>query len=326
MNNISRKNFIKGAAIAVAGIPFGKSALGSVSKLTSAPFKTEAIVDKVSLSIFSKHLQWLNYKDMASLAAQLGVDGIDLTVRVGGHVLPERVKDDLPKAVEDIKQAGLNVYTITTDIRDADEKYTADVLKTASMLGIKSYRMGWYSYDSKLDTLANIAVIKKRITALAAINEQYKIHGDYENHTGRFAGPLWDLWEVLKDLNSQWMGCQFDIRHATVDGAEAWPVTLDLLKNYIGSVTIKDFRWTKINNKWVIEDVPLGQGMVDFKKYLAQLKKLDLLRPISLHYEYPLGGANDGATKLTLPKEDVIKAIQRDVNTLKELLKDSGLV
>jgi L-ribulose-5-phosphate 3-epimerase len=323
MNNISRKNFIKGAAITVAGMSFGKSALGKVAK---ASFKTAAITDKVSLSIFSKHLQWLNYKDMASLGAQLGIDGIDLTVRAGGHVLPERVKDDLPKAVEAIKQAGLNVYTITTDIRDADEKYTADVLKTASALGIKNYRMGWYSYDSKLDTRANIAVIKKRITALAAINEQYKIHGDYENHTGRFAAPLWDLWEVLKDLNPQWMGCQFDIRHATVDGAEAWPVTLDLLKNYIGSVTIKDFRWTKTNNKWVIEDVPLGQGMVDFNKYLAQLKKLNLLRPISLHYEYPLGGANDGATKLTMLKEDVIKAMQRDVNTLKGWLRESGLV
>ena len=30
----------------------------------------------------------------------LGYDAIDLTLRPGGHVLPERVAEDLPKAAE----------------------------------------------------------------------------------------------------------------------------------------------------------------------------------------------------------------------------------
>jgi len=122
------------------------------------------------------------------------------------------------------------------------------------------------------------------------------------------------------------MGCQFDIHHATVDGAEAWPVNLDLLKNYIGSIAIKDFYWEKVNKKWTIKDVPLGQGMVDFKKYFAQLKKMGFTKPISLHYEYPLGGANNGTSKLTMPKDDVIKAMQGDLVTLKGMLTESGLI
>jgi L-ribulose-5-phosphate 3-epimerase len=323
--DISRKNFIKTTAIGLAGLPLGLSALANVPTSAPAPNIKPVIDGKISISLFSKHLQWLNYKDMASLAAEIGYDGIDLTVRADGHVKPERVKEDLPKAVEAIKQAGLNIYTITTEIREADEKYTADVLQTAAQLGIKNYRMGWYSYDAKLGTAANIAVIKKRITAIAALNKQYKIHGDYENHTGRFAGPLWDLWEVLKDLDPEWMGCQFDIRHATVDGAEAWPVTLDLLKSHIASITVKDFEWEKTNGKWVVKDVPLGQGMVDFKKYFAQLKKLGLQRPISQHFEYPIGGAQSGVATLTIPKEDVIKAFKTDLAALKGMLRGSGL-
>jgi len=63
---------------------------------------------------------------MAALAVQLGVDALTWPY-ARAACIPERVKDDLPKAVEIIRQAGLNVYTITTDIRDADEKYTADV-------------------------------------------------------------------------------------------------------------------------------------------------------------------------------------------------------
>jgi hypothetical protein len=126
---ISRKNFIKSTAITLAGMPLGLSALANVTKPSLALAERPVVDGKVSISLFSKHLQWLNYKDMAALAAEIGYDGIDLTVRADGHVKPDRVKDDLPKAVEAIKQAGLNIYTITTDIREADEKYTADVLQ-----------------------------------------------------------------------------------------------------------------------------------------------------------------------------------------------------
>lgn len=39
--------------------------------------------DKLKICIFSKHLQRLNYNDMASLAAEIGFEGIDLTIRPG---------------------------------------------------------------------------------------------------------------------------------------------------------------------------------------------------------------------------------------------------
>jgi L-ribulose-5-phosphate 3-epimerase len=316
--NITRKNFIKNTAITLAGLPLGLSALAANHK-PAVNAITSSIDDKVSISIFSKHLSWLNYRDMADRAAKLGFNGIDLTVRPNGHVLPERVKEDLPKAFEAVTKAGLKIYNIATDIKDANQPYTADILKTAAQLGIKNYRMGWYSYDAKLDIPANIDLFKKRMADLAAINEQYQIHGDYENHTGLFGGPLWDLWETLKDLNPKWIGCQFDIRHATVDGAMAWPVNLDLLKNHIGSITIKDFYWKKTNDKWAVVDVPLGQGMVDFKKYFAQLKKLNISRPISLHCEYLPG--ETAVDKLAISQEQIFNALKADLEVLKRMVK-----
>ncbi len=319
---LSRKNFIKGTAIVLAGLPLTHPVFGSNVKIVNS--STAGFENKLSISIFSKHLSWLNYNDLAERAAKFGFDGIDLTVRPKGHVLPERVKTDLPKAVEAIEKAGLKVYNIATDIKDANQPYTVDILNTAAQLGIKNYRMGWYSYDAKMDTKANLEAFKKRIASLAAVNEKYNIHGDYENHTGLFGGPLWDLWESLKNLDPKWIGCQFDIRHATVDGAEAWPVNLDLLKNHIGSITIKDFHWQKNRDKWTIADVPLGQGMVDFKKYFALLKKHALKRPISLHCEYLPGEAT--ADKLGMPQEEIYKSIKADLDILKRWLKESELL
>lgn len=331
MKSISRKSFLKSSALALGAIPLG---LANVSALSAADFNgnegtaalpANALVSKPSISIFSKNLHWADYGKMAALAAKMGFDGIDLTVRVGGHVSPENVVRDLPIAVKKIRDAGLEVYTITTDIKSADEQYTRDVLKTAAKLNINNYRMGWYDYDSKNSIPSGLEAIKNNIRNLALVNEEYGIHGDYQNHHGRFGAAIWDLWLALSDFNPKWIGSQFDIRHSTVDGAESWPVSVELIQKYIGSICIKDFYWKNTGSKWEAVNVPLGEGMVNFTAYFKLLKKLGILKPISLHYEYPLGGAESGNRKITMHEDEVIQKMKKDLVTLKGWLKAADL-
>ena len=47
---------------------------------------------KLNVSIFSKHLQFLQGEALAKAVAEIGFDGIDLAVRPGGHIEPERVR------------------------------------------------------------------------------------------------------------------------------------------------------------------------------------------------------------------------------------------
>ena len=47
--------------------------------------------------MLSKPLEDLSYPELADAVAHLGMDGVDLTVRSPGHVLPERVKTDCPR-------------------------------------------------------------------------------------------------------------------------------------------------------------------------------------------------------------------------------------
>ena len=61
---------------------------------------------KLKVAIFSKHLQFVDGEELAKTSAELGFDGIDITVRKGGHVEPERVKQDLPQAGGRDQKAG----------------------------------------------------------------------------------------------------------------------------------------------------------------------------------------------------------------------------
>jgi sugar phosphate isomerase/epimerase len=317
IRRISRRRFIKEAVVAGTAAPM--TALAGVNRTDNGkPF---------DICIFSKHLQWLDYKGMAQTAAALGFDGVDLTVRRRGHVLPERVEDDLPKAVEAIKSAGIKPLMMATDINDPDEAKTEKVLRTASALGIKYYRLGYYVYRDDESIVETLREIRPKMRDLAAMNKHFDIHGAYQNHAGsKYVGaPVWDLWQLMQDLDPKYIGCQFDIRHATVEGGHTWPLHLRLMSKYIRTLVFKDFLWEKLNNKWRTVNCPLGKGTVDFGRHLQLLKKLSISGPVSVHYEYDLGGANHGATKLTMEKEKVIKAIQTDLEFLKARLRENGL-
>jgi len=120
---IKRREFLSALTAAGLSLPLGQ--------LYSAGSGDDGGKMHQDVCIFSKHLQFLpDYKAMAALAAEVGFDGIDLTVRPGGHVLPENVEIDLPRAITAAGNAGLKVPMIVTKITGADEKKALRELKS----------------------------------------------------------------------------------------------------------------------------------------------------------------------------------------------------
>jgi sugar phosphate isomerase/epimerase len=270
--------------------------------------------------IFSKHLQFLKYQDLADAAKEMGFDGVDLSVRPGGHVLPERVEEDLPKAADALRKAGLQPSLMTTAIDDANDETDKKVIETASKLGFKNYRMNWLSYKEGQPMPAQIEQFEKQMRELSLLNKQYGLTGMYQNHSGRGVGSnIWEVWQLLKQVDKQFLGSQFDIRHAMVEGAESWQNGFELIHDQIKSVTVKDFKWGQTNGKWHVVDVPIGEGMIDFVSYFKLLKKYNIDVPVTLHIEYDLGGAQSGATSITIDKKEVFNAMKKDLAKVRDL-------
>jgi sugar phosphate isomerase/epimerase len=277
----------------------------------------------LKVHVFSKHLQFLNYKDMADAAAQIGFDGVDLTVRPKGHVLPERVKDDLPKAVEAIRKAGLSHTMMTTAVQDAANSIDKTLLETAAKLGISFYRMNWLRYPENKTIPEAIEQFQATLKDLGQLNKKLGLTGCYQNHSGNLAGAsLWELWDILQNADKQYTGVQYDIRHAVVEGGLSWKNGLRLIHPQIKTLAIKDFVWQKKDSGYGVQNVPLGEGMVDFKSYFALLKQYNINVPVSLHYEYPLGGAEHGGTEITVDKKIIFDAMKKDLQWLRRAWSD----
>ena len=68
--------------------------------------------------MFSKHLQTMSVAEAGQTIKSLGFSGVELTVRPGGHVLPDNVAEALPRAVEELRAAGLETPAIVVEIHN----------------------------------------------------------------------------------------------------------------------------------------------------------------------------------------------------------------
>jgi sugar phosphate isomerase/epimerase len=276
----TRRDFLAAAAAGGAlAVRPGRAAAAAAPSPTSA---------RPTVSVFSKHLQHLDYRALAETAAEAGFGGLDLTVRAEGHVLPERVIADLPRAVEAARAAGLSVPMITTTITSAHDPHAEAVLRTAGDLGIGHYRLGWIPYDAARGIEGTLEALKAPLRELAALNERCRIRGGYQNHAGeRVGGPVWDVFLLLKGVGSPWLGCQYDIRHAVIEGGSSWTTGLRLIAPFVHTVDVKDGHWAKTDKGWRAVTVPLGEGAVPLVAFLRLLSELGVSAPISMHFEYP---------------------------------------
>jgi sugar phosphate isomerase/epimerase len=311
---MKRRDFLKTAALAAAAAPLG------AARAQGGP-RPPGADSGVCLHIFSKPLQWLGYDALAEDVAAAGYGGIDLAVRPKGHVEPERVEQDLPRAVEAARKQGLKVEMIVTAIAAADEPHAERTLKTAAQCGVKVYRTGYFKYDLALGIEGSIEKLRPQMAALAALNERCGLTGCYQNHhawsEGLFGGAVWDVHAVLKGLDPKWAGCQYDIRHAVAEAGGSWSIAMRLVAPWIRSVCLKDFEWAKRNGRAALDNVFAGEGMVPWERYFKLLKELKVTVPATVHNEWELFSKEEKA----LPEGDrrriAVGKLKRDADFFK---------
>jgi sugar phosphate isomerase/epimerase len=341
-SGMSRRSLLLGAATAGALQVFGSKFAQSETNALPAHASP---ADKLKISIFSKHLQWLSVAEAAALAKEIGFDAIDLTVRADGHVLPEHAAKELPIAVAEIRKAGLEVSMITTDITPDTMSSADTVLKTAAALGIHRYRWGGLKYDATTPIAVQVEAMRSKMKALAELNRRTQVCGMYHTHSGpgMVGACIWDLWLMFRDLDPQWMGINYDIGHATVEGGYGgWIATSKLVKDYMRGVAMKDFIWQHnekstthadpydkslgVEGAFVPHWCAINSGMVHFDEFFQIIKADGFSGPVQLHFEYPLGGAENGKKTLTIPRQQVIDAMSHDLEGVRTHMAKQGLV
>src|SRR5881628_1069711 len=297
ISTMSRREFIAAAAATTAG-----GLLGAGGSFAG------------KLVLFSKHLPDMDWRRLAQNVKGAGFDGVDLTVRKGGHVAPERAAEDLPKAAAAIRETGLDLPMITTALLAAAEPAAQPILSTAGRLGIPFFKPGYYKYDF-VDVRRELEKAGKDFRALAELGKRHAVAVGYHNHAGYLGAPVWDMARVIDTLDPKWVGYYFDVCHATTEGGDAgWKIAASLAAPRIKMIAVKDFFWEKSARGWKTRMCPLGAGMVDWKGYFRILASAGFAGPVSLHLEYDIPG------KGAALEDNTLRAAAADLEFLKARL------
>ncbi|MDP3641720.1 MAG: TIM barrel protein [Bacteroidota bacterium] len=312
---MNRRNFIQTTGLSAVGLSLSGKGLAS-SILTSGAVKRP-------ICAFTKCLQFLSFDEIGEALSFLGFDGADITLRPGGQVEPSEVKTALPLAVKTLQKYNIALPMVVTSITNTSDPLTQDTLQALADSGIKYYRTGWLKYDLAKTIQQNLDIHRKTIEQLAGLNEKLGLHGAYQNHSGvEVGGPVWDIYELVKNVNPQFMGVQYDIRHAVTEGGYSWILGMKRVAPWIRTIDIKDFVWEKTPaGPWKHSNVLLGEGMVNFEQFLKEYASLKVEAPISIHFEYDLGGAELGKKEITMDRMKIFGMMKKDLIWFREAMQ-----
>lgn len=283
---LTRRTALATLAASPLALPQNPPAPGEEAKPkfgNSAPARRRPLIAVLSLSLAK-----VPYAQLGEIAGQIGFEGVDLTVQIGGHVDPRVTSVDLIRAFESVRGANLEVPLITTSIVTALEQTTYPVMYLTGHSQVPFFRLGLWPYDDSTPIRQRLLIAQRDLLRIVSLAQRCDICALIPNHAGPFIGQsTWDAQSLLDPVDPRWAGHLFDPAEATAEGGlGGWQAALRLALPRLKAVSLQDFYWVKDGPAWRMQKCPLGQGMVDWDKFFTLLAKAGFTGPLSIAMEY----------------------------------------
>ncbi|MCD6519660.1 MAG: sugar phosphate isomerase/epimerase [Anaerolineae bacterium] len=244
--------------------------------------------------MFTKHLQEFSIEQTAEIIRELGLDGLDLTVRPGGHIEPSEARELLPQAFRTVQSKGLSIPLLTTAITSAEDPYAETIFQLAAEGGVRFIKLGYWRYRGFGHIRQQIEEIKFLLDGLEKLARKYKVTAALHTHSGDFmtaSGPV--VAELLHGRDPNELAAYVDPRHLVAEGSLAgWKISLDLLSPWVKLIAVKDMFWLPFPDealgkmRWGTKNCPLNVGAVPWPEVFACLQQIGFDGLVSIHSEY----------------------------------------
>ncbi|MBX6311663.1 MAG: TIM barrel protein [Isosphaeraceae bacterium] len=248
----------------------------------------------VQFVLFTDNLADLTVPEACAAAKRAGFDGLDLTLRPGGHVPPDAAEVGLAEAKRAADAAGVAIPMISTALTDADSPHAEAIFAAAAHYGARRLKLGYWEYQPFGTLTTQIEQARDRLRRLVRLGRKYHVLPCVHCHSGRYlaAGGTM-LYLILRDFEPEEVGAYIDPMHMTIEGGRAgWELGLDLVAPWVALVGVKNFRWRPAERdgfgqqRWRWEYCPLADGQAPLPEFMAYLKQLKYDGVVSLHSEY----------------------------------------
>ena len=273
--------------------------------------------------LFTDNLSDLSFEMVGRAVKKAGFDGVDLTLRPGGHVLPENAEMGLSAARAVADRLHVEIPMASTAITDIDSPHAEDIVASCAHYGIRKIKLGYWRYQPFGTIQTQLDAARKKLDRIVRLTRRYDVLPCVHVHSGDIlanGGAI--LYLLLQDFSPDDAGAYVDPMHMTVEGGSyGWEMGLDLLIPWVSLVGIKNFRWRQGERDkqgqltFHTQYVPLADGQANLSRCMQRLKEINYHGTVSLHSEY-----KGGSSFRVLTTQELLNQSAKDLEYLKSLV------
>lgn len=250
----------------------------------------------MQIIVFSKTLASQSVPELIEIAQRYDFDGYDLCIRSGHPVDPKNVGETLVPTVHAMRQAGLEIPMVTSEITltSPNDPTAGPILAAMDAADVRLIKLGYTFFDPyREDYWSLVNQMRRDNEQWQALAQRYNVKICYHTHNERVMGINGAaLCHLINGFDPQYIGAYLDPTHLVLEGEE-FAVALAMVRSYLSIVAGKDvikFRVEKNKHgSYGYKGVPAGEGFVDWTAVFSDLRRVGYEGPLSVACEWHLG-------------------------------------
>jgi len=228
-------------------------------------------------------------EDALRLAQSAGYEGVELRIHGNCHVSLQELQRrcvEIKRQVE-AHQLELCVYNTYFGVNEPGAieamidicsrtgvKYFRATLPLAGVAAVRNLGMDRAVVPSYRDGMAPADLLRTVRLTLQHLACRTKLAGVcalLEIHWGTVMSSFTSAHALVRDLDPEAIAITFDPANMVIEGKEDWEYGLDLLRECVANVHIKNASWIRKNGQWTWQWDGLQQGMVEWPQLFGLL-------------------------------------------------------
>jgi sugar phosphate isomerase/epimerase len=242
-----------------------------------------------SVNICTSTLAPFAFADALRLAASAGYQGVELRVHGNCHISLQELQrrcDDIKRKVE-AHQLDLPVYSTCFGVNEPGAmdamidicsrtgvKYFRATLPLAGVAAVRKLGSERAVVPSYRESAAAPELLRNLRLTLKHLSRRTKLAGVcvlLEIHWGTVMSSCTGAHALVRDLDPEAVAITFDPANMVIEGKEDWDYGIDLLREHLANVHIKNASWLRQAGNWTWQWDGLQQGMVQWPQLFRSL-------------------------------------------------------
>jgi len=191
----------------------------------------------------------------------------------------EQLIEAAPELKKQAAAAGVAMPSIAPYIDSSDPAAIRLNMKAAQAVGARMLRIGPGKYDPAVGGYpALLKQARERYAAVARLAAEHGVRAVIETHMGQLAPSIAKAMAILDGLDPKHVGIMWDPGNGVYEGQEQYRMAIEIAGPYLAEVHVKNAQYivdkeSEDQKTWKATWAPVHQGVVDWKKVVAELKR-----------------------------------------------------